>query len=201
MSERLDPATTALILIDLQQGIMGFAQQPYSAEQVLAKSAQLAQAFRLAGAPVVLVRVGWSTDGGDVLRPLVDQAAPAGPLPDHWLQQPEALQVAATDIQIIKRQWSAFYGTELDLQLRRRGIRSVVLAGISTHIGVDSTARAAWEHGYGVLVAEDAMSCPSLECHQFSVRHIFPRLGRVRSTDQLLQALAAGKDASEPLSR
>ena len=69
------------------------------------------------------------------------------------------------------------------------GVRTVVLAGISTHIGVDSTARAAWERGYAVVLAEDAMSCPLLECHQFSVQHIFPRLGRVRSTAEVLQAL------------
>ena len=147
MPERLDPATTALILIDLQQGILGFARQPYDTEQVLEHSAALAKAFRVAGAPVVLVRVGWSADGGDALQLPTDLVPPATPVPDNWLQQPAELEVAASDIQIIKRQWNAFYGTELDLQLRRRGIRTVVLAGISTHIGVDSTARAAWERG------------------------------------------------------
>jgi nicotinamidase-related amidase len=177
MPERLDPATTALILIDLQQGILGFAKQPYDTEQVLEHSAALAKAFRAAGAPVVLVRVGWSADGGDALQLPTDLVPPATPVPDNWLQQPAELEVAASDIQIIKRQWNAFYGTELDLQLRRRGIRTIVLAGISTHIGVDSTARAAWERGYAVVLAEDAMSCQVLECHQFSVKHIFPRLG------------------------
>jgi nicotinamidase-related amidase len=159
MPERLDPATTALILIDLQQGILGFAKQPYDTEQVLEHSAALAKAFRAAGAPVVLVRVGWSADGGDALQLPTDLVPPATPVPDNWLQQPAELEVAASDIQIIKRQWNAFYGTELDLQLRRRGIRTIVLAGISTHIGVDSTARAAWERGYAVVLAEDAMSC------------------------------------------
>ena len=200
MPDRLDPATTALILIDLQQGILGFAKQPYDTEQVLEHSAAMAKAFRAAGAPVVLVRVGWSADGGDALKLPTDLVPPATPVPDNWLQQPPELEVAASDIQIIKRQWNAFYGTELDLQLRRRGIRTIVLAGISTHIGVDSTARAAWECGYAVVLAEDAMSCQVLECHQFSVKHIFPRLGRVRSTAQVLQALAMGKDGSEPLS-
>lgn len=192
MPDHLDPATTALILIDLQQGILGFAQHPCDAAQVLTHSNAMARAFRAAGAPVVLVRVGWSADGGDALKLPTDQPAPSAPPPDNWLQQPAELDVAASDIQIIKRQWNAFYGTELDLQLRRRGIRTIVLAGIATHIGVDSTARAAWERGYAVVLAEDAMSCQLLECHQFSVKHIFPRLGRVRSTAQVLQALAEG---------
>ena len=97
---------------------------------------------------------------------------------------------ARSDILITKRQWGAFYGTELDLQLRRRGITQIVLGGISTNIGVESTARAAWEHGYAVVFAEDAMSAQNAEQHRFAVETIFPRLGRVRSTAQVLDALS-----------
>ncbi|WP_293765321.1 hydrolase [uncultured Aquitalea sp.] len=191
MADRLDPRTTALLLIDLQQGILGFAREPYDSAAVLDKAGRLAKAFRQAGALVVQVRVGWSPDDGDRLMPPVDAPTPATPLPGNWLTQPAELGDTSRDLFILKRQWSAFYGTELDLQLRRRGIRTLVLGGISTHVGVDSTARSAWEHGYELVLAEDAMSCPLAECHAFSVKHIFPRIGRVRETAAVIAALQA----------
>src|ERR1700722_11806051 len=150
--QKLDPRTTALVLIDLQQGILGFAKGPRTGEAVLEASAKLAREFRQKGAPVVLVRVGWHDDFGDALKQSVDQPAamPPGGLPANWWDFPEALEVSDADLQITKRQWNAFYGTELDLQLRRRGIKTVVLAGISTNIGVESTARAGYELGYAL---------------------------------------------------
>jgi nicotinamidase-related amidase len=194
MSETLQalPAkTTALVLIDLQRGILPFAQGPHSAEQVLEASARLARRFRELGAPVVLVRVGWAPDYADAPRQPVDRPAPMPPggLPAQWWEQPAELDVAPSDIQITKRQWGAFYGTELDLQLRRRGITTIVLGGISTHVGVESTARAAWEHGYALVLAEDAMSSNDAAMHRSSVENVFPRLGRVRGTDTILSAL------------
>ena len=83
------------------------------------------------------------------------------------------------DLRITKRQWGAFHGTELDLQLRRRGIQTIVLGGIATNIGVESTARQGWENGYSLVFAEDAISGMSAEMHEFAVKNIFPRLGRV----------------------
>ncbi|MCT7296529.1 hydrolase [Ralstonia sp. CHL-2022] len=189
----LSAKTTALVLIDLQGGVLPFAQGPYTAEQVLGASARLARRFRELGAPVVLVRVGWASDYADAPRQPVDRPAPTPPggLPPQWWEQPAELEVAATDIQITKRQWGAFYGTELDLQLRRRGISTIVLGGISTHVGVESTARAAWEHGYALVLAEDAMSSNDAALHRSSVENVFPRLGRVRNTDTILAALTA----------
>jgi len=98
--------------------------------------------------------------------------------------------VEERDIKITKRQWSAFTGTELDLQLRRRGIETIVLGGISTNIGVESTARSAHEHGYSLVLVEDAMSCSAPEHHHASLNHIFPRLGLVRQSGDVLEALA-----------
>ncbi len=188
----LDPHTTALVLIDLQQGIMPFAQAN-AAELVLANAAALAQRFRALAAPVVLVRVGWSKDFGDSLKQTVDQPPPrtAGGLPDNWWEFPAELAVANGDIQITKRQWGAFYGTELDLQLRRRGVKTIVLAGIATNIGVESTARTAWELGYELVIVEDATSAPKADHHRFSIDNIMPRLGRVRATQDVLGALTA----------
>ncbi|CAJ0794065.1 Isochorismatase family protein YecD [Ralstonia psammae] len=189
----LSAKTTALVLIDLQRGILPFAQGPHSAEQVLGASARLTKRFRELGAPVVLVRVGWAPDYADAPRQPVDRPAPTPPggLPPQWWEQPAELEVAPTDIQITKRQWGAFYGTELDLQLRRRGITTIVLGGISTHVGVESTARAGWEHGYALVLAEDAMSSTDAAMHRSSVENVFPRLGRVRDTATILAALTA----------
>lgn len=185
----LDAATTALVLIDLQQGILPYAKAPRDAAAVLARAAPLADAFRAAKALVVLVKVGFSADGGDMLRSQVDAPNPPGAPPADWLDQPAALPTRPGDLHILKRQWGAFLGTELDLQLRRRGIRTLVLAGIATSIGVESTARNAWELGYDIVFAEDATSGPDAASHAHSFEKIFPRIGRVRRTADVLAAL------------
>lgn len=191
MSLKLDPNTTALVLIDLQEGILGFGKAPRPAADVIATAATLAKRFRERDAPVVLVRVGWSADFGDALKQAVDEpASMAGGLPANWWDFPAALAVQERDIKIVKRQWNAFYGTELDLQLRRRGIKTIVLGGISTNIGVESTARAAYEQGYSLVLAEDAMSCSAQEHHEASLKFIFPRIGLVRQAAEVLDALA-----------
>ncbi len=186
---KLDPATTALVLIDLQQGILAYAKAPYDSAAVLANAAPLAQAFRAAKSPVVLVKVGFSADGGDALKATVDAPNPPGAAPANWLDDTPELPPQAGDIHILKRQWGAFHGTELDLQLRRRGIRTIVLAGIATSIGVESTARNAWELGYDIVFAEDATSGPDAGMHANSFEKIFPRIGRERITADVLAAL------------
>ena len=186
---KLDAATTALVLIDLQQGILAYAKAPYDAAAVLAHAAPLAHAFRAAKAPVVLVKVGFSADGGDVLKAIVDAPNPPGAPPANWMADTAELPPQPGDIHIVKRQWGAFHGTELDLQLRRRGIRTIVLAGIATAIGVESTARFAWELGYDIVFAEDATSGPDAAMHANSFEKVFPRLGRVRKTADVLAAI------------
>ena len=186
---KLDAATTALVLIDLQQGILPYAKAPYDSAAVLANAVPLAAAFRAAKAPVVLVKVGFSADGGDVLKAIVDAPNPPGAPPSNWLADTPELPAQPGDIHILKRQWGAFHGTELDLQLRRRGIRTIVLAGIATSMGVESTARNAWELGYDIVFAEDATSGPDAGTHANSFEKIFPRIGRVRKTADVLAAL------------
>ncbi|WP_031521205.1 hydrolase [Siccibacter colletis] len=184
-----NPATTALVVIDLQEGILPFAGGPHSADDVVSRTAQLADKFRAHAAPVVLVRVGWSADFGDALRQPVDAPMGGHALPDNWWTYPPALGKRDSDIEVTKRQWGAFYGTDLELQLRRRGIDTIVLCGISTNIGVESTARNAWELGFNLIVVEDACSAADAEQHQGSMTHIFPRIGKVCSTAELLAAL------------
>jgi nicotinamidase-related amidase len=176
----LDPNTTALVLIDLQKGILGRTLAPHTAPDVLKNATELTMRFRQAGAMVVLVNVGWTADMKDALKQAVDQPIqiPPGGFPPEFMELAEGLAQPG-DVRITKRQWGAFYGTELDLQLRRRGIQTIVLGGVSTNIGVESTARQAWEHGYAIVLAEDATSSQSVEMHDFSVKNIFPRLSRV----------------------
>jgi nicotinamidase-related amidase len=182
----LDLHTTALVLIDLQKGIVGRPCAPHSGAEVVKRAIGLAERFRVVGAPVVLVNVGWSADFKDVLRPPVDQPqqAPPGGLPPDFMELAPGLKQAG-DICITKRQWGAFYGTEMDLQLRRRGVKTIVLGGIATNIGVESTAREAWEHNYAIVLAEDATSAMSAEMHEFAIKNIFPRIGRVSKVENI----------------
>ena len=186
----LDPATTALVLIDLQYGIVGLNVQPQSGADVVARCRRLAEAFRGVNAPVVLVTVGSVGDGKDMLTPAADTPAPAGGArPANWSTVVEDLAPQASDLRIMKRQWGAFHGTELDLQLRRRGIRTIALAGISTNVGVESTARDAFERGYEQVFVGDAMAAPSGEAHANTLKFTFPRIGRIRTTDDVVAAM------------
>jgi nicotinamidase-related amidase len=180
---QLDAKNTALVLIDLQKGVLARSVKPHSAEAVYQRSMQLAQRLRARGGLVVHVRVSFSADFADALRAPVDQPMQHGELPAGWDEFPHAPPPG--DLVITKRQWGAFYGTELDLQLRRRGIRRIVLGGIATNIGVESTARRAAQHGYELVIAEDLCSTFSDEMHAFSMTHILPRISRVTTSEAI----------------
>lgn len=175
---KLNAKTTALVLIDLQKGILGLPRAPHSSEQVFAGATAMSERCRAAGALVVRVRVSFSAGLPDALDPPVDQPFNAAALPAGWDEFPDHPERHG-DLIITKRQWGAFYGTELELQLRRRGIRTVVLGGVATNIGVESTARDAWERGFELVVAEDLCSASTAEQHDSSMRHIMPRIARV----------------------
>lgn len=138
---------TALVVIDLQEGILPFAGGPHRADEVVARAARTADKCRQQGSPVIMVRVGWSADFAEALKQPVDAQAGAHTLPENWWTYPATLGKQESDIEVTKRQWGAFYGTDLELQLRRRGIDTIILCGISTNIGVESTARNARELG------------------------------------------------------
>lgn len=186
----LDPRRTALIVIDLQRGIVSPSTQPRPGAEVVRNAARLAEVCRGTGATVVLVHVTASPDGADALRPAADEAGPslAGRPPD-WADLVAEMSPREGDLVITKRQWGAFYGTELELQLRRRGLDTLILCGISTNIGVEGTARGAYERGFQQVFAHDAMTARSAEEHEMTVARIFPRIGRVRTTDEIITAL------------
>jgi nicotinamidase-related amidase len=191
MDLKIEPAKTALVVIDLQRGIVAPPSAPHSSTEVVARAAQMAAALRKAGGTVVFVHVTPSADGKDGLKPITDAPAGAGgrTLPPDWAEIVPELAPQPSDVIITKRQWGAFYGTELDLQLRRRGVDTIVLCGISTSIGVESTARDAYERGYSQIFVEDAMAARDVEEHRHTVRSLFPRIGRVRTTEEVLAAI------------
>lgn len=181
----LDPRT-ALVVIDLQKGITALPTV-HPTSEVVERSARLAEAFRQRGLPVVLVNVA----GGAPGRTQV--GGRSTPRAADWAELDPALGHRPEDVTVTKLQWGAFHGTPLDLRLRRLGVTQIVLTGIATSIGVESTARAAHEHGYHVTLVTDAMTDTDAEAHRNSVERIFPKLGEVGSTEELLGLLAASR--------
>lgn len=186
----LSSSDTALIIVDLQNAVMAQAVEPRPSSAVLANCKLLAERFRTAGAPVILLNVSFAPDFADVLKTPVDRASPAakGHLIENWSELADGLAEPG-DLRITKRQWGGFYGTELDLQLRRRGIRTVVIGGIATNFGVESTARSAHEHGYAPVLVEDACASLSADLHVFAFTQIFPLLGRIATVDDICLGL------------
>lgn len=186
----LDPARTAIVVIDLQKGIVGRTTQPHPASLVVANTVRILRAARRAGATPVLVHVGGAADGRDRLHPVADEilGGPA-PLPPDWSELIPELEQAPGDLVILKRQWGAFYGTDLELHLRRRGLTTIVLCGIATEYGVESTARDAYERGFEQIFVSDAMGALGPQSHAHCLTRIFPRMGRVRDTETVLAAL------------
>ena len=176
---------TALVVIDLQHGIVGAPGTPVPIADVIARSAELARAFRAHGLPVVLVRVS----SGPATPGRTDAPSRGGARPDGWDVLVDDIR-GDDDIVVTKLNWGAFYGTDLDLQLRRRRVTQIVLTGVATSIGVESTARAAAEHGYHVTLAVDAMTDRDPEAHRNSIERIFPRLGESGTTAEILDMLA-----------
>src|SRR6201987_2623637 len=185
---QLDPEKTALVLIDLQNAVVGMNPAPHSSAQVVENSKKLADAFRSQGAPVVYVRV----DLNDFMNLPIYQPhnLRTKPLPAAASEITPSAGFQHGDILVTKRHWGAFAGTALEQQLKSRGIDTVVLTGISTNVGVESTARQGTGLGFAFVLVEDACSAQSAEHHRFAFENIFPRLTRVRTTDEVLAALA-----------
>ncbi|MHA5047208.1 isochorismatase family protein [Streptomyces sp. SD15] len=164
----LDPARTALVLVDLMDRIVALPLEPRKGTEVLAAAEELAAAFRKAGALVVLIRVE---------RTGVPEQPPGSGL--------VAGLAADGDIEIVKRTIGGFQGTGLDERLREHGVSTLVFGGIATNLGVESTARAAGDLGYDLVFAEDAMAALTAPEHEASVRLDFPRLGTVVTAAQV----------------
>lgn len=187
------PAGTALVLIDLQRGIAGGTTLPHAAHTVVENGAKLASACREAGVLVVLVRVDVGPGGVLFPRATADVPRPEFKMPENWAELVPELGASPHDVIVTKHQPNAFFGTDLHIQLSRRGINTIILGGISTNIGVEATARAAQERGYEQIFVEDAMAAREADLHEFPVRRFFPTIGRVRATSDVLAALKAAR--------
>ena len=192
-TELIEVGKMALVVIDLQNGIVQREHAPHGIDQVVRNAARLMQVFKENGEFVVRVRVS-SLDGKDVLHPKTDFKTGHPQLFEGWdsfVPEVEKIENVHT---ITKRQWGAFYGTDLDLQLRRRGIETIVLCGISTGIGVDTTAREAYQRGYHQIFVEDAMTASTKEEHDYVCRSIFPRIGQLRTCEDILNNFALSRE-------
>lgn len=183
----LDPKTAAVVWIDLQHGILQRQLAPHTREEVVGAANRLTDAARSAGLGIIYVHVSL----GEAPDVPADRATPKPPqpVPVELLELVPELHRKPEDHVLLKRQRGAFYGTDLDQVLRMRGIRTIILGGVATNIGVESTAREAFDRRYAVVFAHDAMTSVSAELHNFAVEQIFPIFGQVRSTDQIIQAL------------
>jgi nicotinamidase-related amidase len=173
---------TALVLIDLQKGIVGMPAA-HPAGDIVGRAARLARAFRAKSLPVVLVHVTGVAPGR------TDAGRPNFAFPPDWLELVPELERQPGDHLVAKQSFGAFIGTDLDSHLRKQGVTQIVLAGVATSIGVESTARSAYDFGYNVTFVGDAMTDRIEENHRYSVEKIFPRLGETGSTDDVLRLL------------
>ncbi len=185
---KLDPIT-ALIVIDLQKGIVSFPLA-HPVPEILGRVAQLARAFRQRGLPVVLVNVTGAPPG----------RTDAGPrkfsVPPDWTDFVPELEQHPDEYIVSKQRVGAFLGTPLDTYLRGRGVTQVVLTGVATSSGVEATARSAYDLGYHVTLVVDAMTDRDSDTHRYSVEKTFPRMGETTTTHELLMAFPSSSDGA-----
>jgi nicotinamidase-related amidase len=178
----LDPRT-ALVVVDLQKGTIGNNPMAHQAQDVIGRAAELAAAFRQRGLPVVLVNHAGTPAG----RTQYGQGG--GDWPPELTELMPGLGAEPSDLRVTKRGWGAFASTDLDPRLKSLGVTQVVIAGVATSYGVESTARDAYDRGYHVTVAADAVTDPTLEGHQHSLARVFPALGQVGTTAEIITLL------------
>jgi nicotinamidase-related amidase len=164
----LDPRRTALVLVDLMPRLLALELQPRPGSSVLEAAIALAEGARTAGAPVVAIRVE---------RPGVAEQPPGSELAAPIAELADAV--------VVKRSIGGFYDTDLDAALRDQGAETLVMAGIMSNLGVESTARAASDHGYELVFVEDAMSALSNAEHEAAVKLNLPRFGEVETSADL----------------
>jgi nicotinamidase-related amidase len=184
----IDPHKTALVAIDLQNAVLQMDPAPHAAAEVVSNNGRISDVLRAKGGLVVWVRV----DINQVIRLPVDVPMPfeGKHLPSELMEIAPSAGFQDGDLLITKYHWGAFTGTPLEQQLRAREIDTIILTGISTNMGVESTLRQGTGLGFAFVVAEDACSGRDADEHRFAFQTIFPRLARVRSVDEVLKALA-----------
>ncbi|HVC36044.1 MAG TPA: isochorismatase family protein [Candidatus Dormibacteraeota bacterium] len=178
----IDPKT-ALVVIDMQKGITSLPTA-HPMDDIISNNSSLTNAFRAHKRPVILVNVTGRASGRTE-RTLSSSAK----RPGDWAELIPELNEETDDIKVTKKTWGAFHNTSLDDRLKELGVTQVVISGVATSAGVESTARAAHEHGYNVTLATDAMTDLSSAAHDNSVNIIFPKLGETGTTQEIIELL------------
>lgn len=184
-----EPQSTALIVVDLQNFTIAMNTVPTPTSEVLANTVRIAEACRDKGILVVLIRVGHDQNKLPHPSPKIDASFGSFQYGPDAKEIAPALGPKSGDVIVDKYNWGAFHGTNLDTHLRRRGIRTLIMTGLVTNVGVDTTMREAQAHGYDQVLVEDAVAAMSLEEHDYILKYIAPRLSRVRSTDEVLAGI------------
>lgn len=173
----------ALIVIDLQK-IVASLPTAHPFADVLENASHLAEAFRQRDLPVVLVNVVGMAPGR------TEQRHSGGALPPDWSELLPELNQQPQDHLVSKRTWGAFTDTGLEDYLKSAGVTQVVVCGVATSVGVESTARQAHELGFNVILAVDAMTDLSAEAHANSLERIFPQLGETGAAKEIVDLLS-----------
>ena len=179
--------TCAFIMIDLQVSNEHLPFQPHSFGDVVRSANVVAAAVRRSGGLVAHTHVVLA----DVLDLPADEPLPSPPVAVDGAEFATNAGPAPGDVVITKRQWGAFYATDLDQQLRRRKVDTLLIGGVATEFGVESTIRAAYDQGYALVFVEDAISGAAKESSDFFMNGLFRHIGRVRSSAQVVSALSA----------
>ena len=185
---------TAFVAIDMQKDIENNGTlSPHTAASILTNNDLLVRTLKRTAALKVLVNVDISTF--PYLSQQTDMGGMTASVPPEFtdLLLKDSLKDTDNMLTITKYNPSAFFGTSLDLQLRRRGIETIILSGVATTNGVYATALDAFQHGYHIVLAEDACSDRDKESHQLFIKKIFPKTARVRSTKQIIEAIQQSK--------
>jgi nicotinamidase-related amidase len=177
----LDPKT-ALIVVDLQQGIVS---RPLvdPMDGVVKRVGALTVAFRGHGLPVVLVNVAGGAPGR------TEQPRAHREFPPGWTDLIPELNRQPQDHVVTKHTPGAFTNTGLEAHLKALGVTQVVIVGVATSNGVEVTARQAYELGFNVTLATDAMTDARDGAHAYSISQVFPRIGETGATREIINLL------------
>jgi nicotinamidase-related amidase len=183
----IDPVT-ALLVVDLQKGFVNLPAA-HPVKDVVGNAVALLDNFRSRKLRVVLIIVDARAPGGS------ERAFSTAGMPADWTELMDELKRQPSDHTATKRSWGAFANTGLEQYLRKQGVTQVVVTGVSTSAGVESTARQAHDFAFNVTLPVDAMTDMRLEAHQNSVTRIFPRMSETGTTRELLDLLNAQPSA------
>jgi len=202
--DSLDPKTTALLILDLQNDVIhadgafaGTGSAEHATSQKVAEQAgRLAKAARAKGVKVIHVHHFASVGAGDDADSkrnagLWQGTADAGAVkPGTWGAEPHAgVEPQDGDIVVQKQRVSAFFGTPLDIKLRGLGVEKVLVCGAWTNMSVESTIRYGADLGYEMVLVSDACSSMNADWHRVAVEYAVTSLGEVATIDEVVTAL------------